>query len=341
MAKKKGLNKGLNALLGDALGSASVGKQVPESFVEEGSTPSNLASRLKTLSQTQQTESFVDEPVSKDSPPKTASIVEEKDRIQQIALEHCQRGRYQPRRVIDEESLEELAHSIKSQGVIQPITLRPLTATAETGARYEIIAGERRWRAAALAGLDSVPAIVRALSDDEAVAMALIENLQRDDLNPMEEAYAFQRLQQEFELTHQQIADILGKSRATVSNCLRLMSLVKDVKLMLENGDLEMGHARALLSLSDKKQVDAARRVVDSGLTVRQTEALVKQLQQPAKPVVEQPTTTDPNIQQLENDLSEKLGVPVAVRHNSSGRGLLTLKYNSLDELDGILAHIK
>lgn len=242
---------------------------------------------------------------------------------------------------MDEQSLEELAQSIKSQGVMQPITLRPLQAPDSNGVKYEIIAGERRWRASQLAGLNTVPAIVRELTDEAAIAMALIENLQRDDLNPMEEAYALERLQQEFELTHQQIADTVGKSRAAVSNSLRLIALAKEAKQMLENGDIEMGHARALLALPQKDQPGAAYEIVERALTVRQTEAMVKQLLEPAREKPLETSAIDPNIAHLQSDLEDKLGVPVNLRHKPNGSGQLLLKYNSLDELDGILAHIK
>ncbi len=326
------MGKGLDALLGDAFSSAAKSAPAgPSAAIDAGpSGRDDLSTRLQNIDDLRQLQAVGD-----------STRAESGDRIQQVAVEFCQRGRYQPRRVIDEESLQELANSIKTQGVMQPITLRPLQQPAESGARYEIIAGERRWRACQLAGLATVPAIVREISDEDAIALALIENLQRDDLNPMEEAYALDRLQREFELTHQQIADALGKSRAAVSNSLRLLGLEKDVKLMLENGDLEMGHARALLPLPVKQQGQAARDIVDRALTVRQTEALVKQLQAPAAKAAKTETPVDPNIARLQDDLEEKLGVPVQLRHKSSGAGQLLLKYNSLDELDGILAHIK
>ena len=227
---------------------------------------------------------------------------------------------------------------------MQPIILRALAEEFVKPGQpgYEIIAGERRWRAAQLAGLSAVPAIIKEVPDEAAMAMALVENLQREDLNPMEEAYALSRLNQEFELTHQQVADIVGKSRAAVSNSLRLMNLHKDVKVLLEHGDIEMGHARALLSLASADQSEAAKEVVNRGLTVRQTEALVKNRLSPkaAKQAAADPVN-DPNISRLQNDLSDKLGVPVALKHGANGRGKVILKYNSLDELDGILSHIK
>ncbi len=210
--------------------------------------------------------------------------------------------------------------------------------------RYEIIAGERRWRATQLAGLDTIPAVIRDVGDDAAIAMALIENIQRENLNPMEEAIALQRLKDQFELTHQEVAEAVGKSRATVTNLLRLMSLTDEVRRMLERGDLEMGHARALLGLTDNAQREAAHNVVNKGLSVRQTEALVRNMQQPAQPGKKSKAdenTQDPDIRRLQDDLSAKVGVPVQVLHDSKGSGKLVLRYSSLDELDGILAHIR
>jgi len=246
-----------------------------------------------------------------------------------------QRGKYQPRRDIEPESLQELADSIKAQGVMQPIIVRPVSDK-----KYEIIAGERRWRASALAGLDSVPVIVKNVADETAIAMALIENIQREDLNPIEEAASLQRLQQEFELTQQEVATAVGKSRSTVANLLRLMTLGEDVRKMLEHGDLEMGHARALLALAESDQSHGARTVVAKGLSVRQTEALVRSwLAAKDKPAREK--HVDPNILRLQDDLSQKIGAKVKINHTASGRGKLVLDYNSLDELDGILSHIK
>jgi ParB family transcriptional regulator, chromosome partitioning protein len=233
-----------------------------------------------------------------------------------------------------EEALAELAASIKQQGVMQPIVIRPISAD-----RYEIIAGERRWRATQLAGLDSIPAIIKPVSDDAAIAMSLIENIQRENLNPIEEAVALKRLQDEFELTQQQVADAVGKSRATVTNLMRLINLSLDARVMLERGDIEMGHARALLALPQEQQTHAARSVVGGGLSVRQTEALVRrQLSGPGKKAA---IPINPDIRLLEQTLAEKLGAKVMVQHTAKGSGKLVLKYNSLDELDGIIAHIK
>ncbi len=269
--------------------------------------------------------------------PAANAIRQDKDGdLRHIPIDLIQRGKYQPRTDMHEEALQALAASIKAQGVMQPIVVRPISDT-----RYEIIAGERRWRATQIAGLDTIPAIIKPVADESAIAMALIENIQREDLNPIEEAVALKRLQDEFELTQQEVADAVGRSRAAVANLLRLIGLAPDVRLMLEHGDLEMGHARALLSLSDSQQSEAAKIVVGKGLSVRQTEALARRL------VAEEGTgnkpafVSDPDIKSLEESLSEKLGARVQIQHTTKGAGKLTLKYNSLDELDGILAHIQ
>ncbi|MBA1241533.1 ParB/RepB/Spo0J family partition protein [Pseudomonas japonica] len=255
--------------------------------------------------------------------------------LQYLPLDVIQRGKYQPRRDMDPQALEELAQSIRSQGVMQPIVVRPIG-----GGRYEIIAGERRWRASQQAGQERIPAMVREVPDETAIAMALIENIQREDLNPLEEAIALQRLQQEFQLTQQQVAEAVGKSRATVTNLLRLITLPEGIKTMLAHGDLEMGHARALLGLPDERQLDGARHVVARGLTVRQTEALVRQwLNTTEQPEKEQ--RIDPDIARLEQRLAERLGSAVQIRHGDKGKGQLVIRYNSLDELQGVLAHIR
>ena len=256
--------------------------------------------------------------------------------LRQLPVELLQRGKYQPRRDINAEALEELANSIRSQGIMQPLVVRQLA-----GEQYEIIAGERRWRAAQQVGLDTVPVIIREVSDEAAIAMALIENIQREDLTAMEESLALQRLQQEFQLTQQQVADAVGKSRSAVTNLMRLTSLEIEVQRLLERGDLELGHAKCLLALDGAMQVNAARTVAGTSMTVRQTEALVKKLQSgdTAKPAAE--TDNSPDIKRLEDDLSEKVGVPVKIQHSAKGTGKLIFKYNSVDELDGILAHLK
>ena len=254
--------------------------------------------------------------------------------LRHIPIDLIQRGKYQPRMDMHEEALAELAASIKQQGVMQPIVIRPISAD-----RYEIIAGERRWRATQLAGLDSIPAIIKPVSDDAAIAMSLIENIQRENLNPIEEAVALKRLQDEFELTQQQVADAVGKSRATVTNLMRLINLSLDARVMLERGDIEMGHARALLALPQEQQTQAARSVVGGGLSVRQTEALVRRLL--SGPGKKAAIPINPDIRLLEQTLAEKLGAKVMVQHTAKGSGKLVLKYNTLDELDGIIAHIK
>jgi ParB family chromosome partitioning protein len=256
--------------------------------------------------------------------------------LRDIALDLIQRGRYQPRRDMDPAALQELADSIRQQGVMQPVVVRPLAAE-----RFELIAGERRWRAAQMAGLESIPAIIRDVSDEAAIAMALIENIQRENLNPIEEAFALQRLQDEFGLTQAQVAEAVGKSRTTITNLLRLIGLSEDVRLMLEHGDLEMGHGRAMLTLGPEQQMQVARQVVARSLSVRQTEAVVRQLQQ------EKPDSSkaakhvlDPNIRALQDELAERLGARVAINHGQRGKGKLVIEYSSLDELDGILGHI-
>ena len=299
--KKRGLGRGLDALLGGA------GNSKP-SAVKESTQPAVEPTPVATYGD-----------------------------LRTLPVDLIQRGKYQPRRDMQPEALEELAESIKAQGVMQPIVVRPVSAD-----KYEIIAGERRWRATQLAGLESIPAVVRQVSDEAAIAMALIENIQREDLNAMEEALALSRLQQEFELTHQEVAEAVGKSRTAVTNLLRLMTLREDVQRMLEHGDLEMGHAKALLGLPAENQSQAASSVVSKGLSVRQTEALVRsKLAELNSPKTQKKQAIDPDIQKLQDQLSEKVGVPVIIDHSAKGKGKLVLKYNSLNELDGILSHIK
>ena len=252
-----------------------------------------------------------------------------------LPVEFLIRGEYQPRRDMSSEALDELARSIKLHGVMQPIVVRKIEHQ-----KYEIIAGERRWRAAQLAGLDEVPALEKNVSDNAALAMSLIENIQREDLNAIEEARALSRLQEEFNLTQQEVADAVSKSRSTVTNLMLLMSLEKEVRKLLEHGDLEMGHARALWALDGSMQLNAARIAVSKSMSVRQIEAYVKFLLQEKKPA-ELKKQFIPDIKILEDQLSNTLGAPVALQHNANGKGRLILKYNSLDELDGILEHIK
>lgn len=267
----------------------------------------------------------------------TSAVDAHDSELQSLSVAVIQPGQYQPRRDIQPESLDELAASIKAQGLMQPIIVRPLAGFDE---RYEIIAGERRWRACRLLEMTHIPALVREVDDESAIALALIENIQREDLNPMEEAIALHRLQHEFELTQQQVADAVGKNRATIANLLRLMKLNDDVKRLLEHGDIEMGHARALLALEGGEQSDAAAQVVSRALTVRQTEALVRQWQEPT-PVRTEKSQANPDIQRLERMLGDRLGAKVAIQHGQKGKGKLVISYTSLDELDGILNHIQ
>lgn len=255
--------------------------------------------------------------------------------LREIPVDLIQRGRFQPRRDMDPAALQELADSIRQQGVMQPVVVRPISE-----GRFELIAGERRWRATQMAELDRIPAIIRDVPDDAAIAMALIENIQRENLNPVEEAFALQRLQEEFGLTQAQVAEAVGKSRTTITNLLRLISLSEDVRVMLEHGDLEMGHGRAMLTLEPEQQMQVARQVVAKSLSVRQTEALVRQIQQ-QKPDNKSKAQVDPNIRALQDDLAERLGARVSIAHGQRGKGKLVIEYTSLDELDGILGHIK
>lgn len=257
--------------------------------------------------------------------------------LRQLPVEFLQRGKYQPRRDINPESLKELTASVTSQGVMQPIIVRAMGTD-----KYEIIAGERRWRATQQAGLETIPAVVRDVSDEAAIAMALIENIQREDLNPIEESLALIRLQDEFNLTQQQVADAVGKSRSAVTNLMRLATLESSVQLQVERGELELGHAKCLLGLDGAAQVGAARTVAANGMTVRQTEVLVKKIQTAGPSgTVDKLPNTNPDITNLQNELSEKVGAVVLIQHSANGSGKLVFKYNSIDELDGILAHLK
>jgi len=286
--KKRGLSRGLDALLGDV------------SITQTEATPTSPAHALHTL-----------------------------------PIEFLQRGKYQPRRDINPEKLQELADSIKAQGVIQPVVVRQLDAE-----KYEIVAGERRWRAAQLAGLHEVPVVVKDIDDRTAMAVALIENIQREDLNPLEEAEALARLLDEFDMTHQQIADAVGKSRTTVTNLLRLLDLHPEVKKLLLNKHIEMGHARALLGLDGQKQVAAAHKIDKEGLTVRAAEKLVRELQSPTeKP--EKNRIIDKDTLRLQEDLTSRLGAKVSIDHKKNGAGKLIIAYSSLEELDGIIGQIK
>lgn len=253
-----------------------------------------------------------------------------------IPLEHLQRGRYQPRREFEKTALTELASSIRTDGVMQPIVVRAISSE-----KWEIIAGERRWRASQLAGIDRIPAVVREVSDESAIAMALIENIQRENLNAIEEAEALKRLQVEFELSQQQVAERVGKSRSVIANLLRLLTLEPDVRHLIETSQLDTGHAKVLLALEGPKQLKIARQVVSGKLSVRQTESLVKSTLAGPNSGDEASTRADPNITKLERDLSGKLGAAVSINHAKAGRGKLVINYSSLDELDGILRRIR
>ena len=265
------------------------------------------------------------------------------EELARLPVDRLQRGRYQPRLDMRPESLQELADSIRAQGVVQPIVVRPLEGGAPLESqRYEIIAGERRWRAAQMAGLTEIPAVIRHIADEAAIAVALIENIQRENLNPLEEARALERLISEFHMTHQQAAEAVGRSRAAVSNLLRLLDLAPELAELVEKRELEMGHARALLALgSRRQQVEVGRLVARRALSVRDTEAIVRRLTSPEQAQQSAAAPRDPDVHRLEQELAEKLGAKVAIRHTSSGRGRLVVDYNSLDELDGILAHIQ
>lgn len=299
--KKRGLGRGLNALLGSA------------AEVNELTDP---------------------------KPAPTAPAVEPAETgangLRHIAVELIQRGTYQPRVHFEPEALQELADSIKAQGVIQPIVVRPLSA-----GKFEIIAGERRWRACQLAGLHEVPAVVKELNDQSAAAVSLIENIQRENLNPLEESRALQRLIDEFDMTHQQVSEVVSRSRASVTNLLRLKDLNEDVKLLVDERKIDMGHARALLGLTGTEQSLLANKAADQGWSVRETEKQVKRQLNPAPKVTESSASIDPDIKRLQEQVSERLGAPVNVQHKSNGKGKLVINYSSLDELDGILAKIQ
>lgn len=306
MSKRKGLGRGLDALLGAQ-------QQVK-------SVPDVSDAEVQSVSEAKQ--DSANQSANKDG------------KLCELPVEWLQRGKYQPRRDMQQEALQELADSIKAQGVMQPIVVRPVGED-----RYEIIAGERRWRATQLAGLDTIPAVIRDVPDETAIALALIENIQREDLNPVEEAVALKRLQDEFDLTHQEVAQAVGKSRTAVSNTLRLLNLCQEVRTMLEHGDIEMGHARCLLTLPADEQKMLANKIVQKSLSVRQAEALARSAQAEANSAPK-PRQSNADIEALQEGLSEKIGVPVSVQHGAKGAGRLVLKYTNLDELDGILAHL-
>ncbi len=285
-------------------------------------------------------DSLLSKPVS--APPTAAAT--NGDLLKTIPVDLLQRGEYQPRDDMRNDTLEGLAESIKAQGIVQPIVARRIGDNKGPTQRYEIIAGERRWRAAQMAGLQDIPVVIRDVEDDAAIAMALIENIQRENLNPLEEAKALSRLIREFDLTHEQAAKAVGRGRASVSNLLRLLELSDRVKPLLESRQLEMGHARALLAINNvTQQLDAAKQVVKKGLSVRETEKLIRRMLAVAGKAnaSSQPKQANADIRRLEMDVSEKLGAKVSIDHGTKGAGKLVVNYNSLDELDGILSHIK
>ena len=256
-----------------------------------------------------------------------------KSALRHLPVDMLKPGKYQPRRGMNQEALAELADSIRKQGIIQPVIVRTITA-----GNYEIIAGERRWRAAQLANLHEIPVVVRDISDEQATAVSLIENIQREDLNSIDTAISLQRLVDEFKMTHESVATTVGKSRTTVTNLLRLLALPEQIKNMIQLGKLEMGHARALLTLDLAQQLAAAKTIVTRGLSARATESLVRQLQ---KPRLTTKRSVDPNTAQLQKQIADKLAAPVSIQHAKSGKGKIIIQYNSLDELDGILRHIR
>lgn len=256
--------------------------------------------------------------------------------LKKLPVELIRKGEYQPRLSIDPDALQELAESIKAQGLVQPVVVRKIE-----GGEYELIAGERRWRASQIAGMHTIPAIVRDIPDQAAAAMSLIENIQREDLNPLEEAIAMSRLIADFGLTHQQTADSVGRSRAAVSNLLRLLDLEETTKELLDTGKIDMGHARALLALTGNLQVETAHTVANKQLSVRETEKLVKRIASPNETKKVAPAKKALEVQKLEESLSEKIGAPVNIQYNNKGKGKIVVEYNNLDELDGILEHIK
>lgn len=306
VTKRPSLGRGLGALLGQSVGQSAAPRE------PDGATPD-------------------------------ASPAPRDQELARLPVDLLQRGKYQPRIDMHQETLQELADSIKVQGVIQPIVVRPLSdAPAGQPLRYEIIAGERRWRAAQMAGLHEIPAVIRRIPDEAAIAMSLIENIQRENLNPLEEARALDRLIREFDMTHQTAAEAVGRSRASVSNLLRLLELADEVKALVEKRELEMGHARALLGLGNaRRQVEVALLVARKGLSVRDTEALVRRMEKTGQQPEAPPAGTDPDIKRLENDLADKLGAKVQLQHSSKGSGKLVISYHNLDELDGILAHMQ
>jgi ParB family chromosome partitioning protein len=306
-SKKRGLGKGLGELLANTLGEIEEAVSVSEGSVEDSNTSALPAPALN------------------------------REKLVSLSVEAIKAGPFQPRNTINDEGIEQLADSIRTQGVIQPILVRKNIG----GAYYEILAGERRWRASKKAGLEYIPAIIKDVTDDAAMAIGLIENIQREDLNPVEEAKALKKLADDLSLTHLQVAEMVGKSRASVTNLIRLLSLNPDVQGMLARQEIEMGHARALLGVRGHLQSQMAKTVVQRGLSVRETERIISRLQEVETDEVLFNTREDPDIRRLEQDLAEKLGAAVTIRHSGKGKGTVVIRYSNTEELDGILAHIQ
>ncbi len=351
MAKQPRMGRNLNALLGGAarerkgtLSAVEQGARAPEIPVMEPAAPVTQSDNINTtiagsseLTEDQTTALKAGESASTVDKSATPDANESGERLIMLGVEKIRRGTYQPRRLFDPELLQELADSIKAQGMIQPIIVRPFADG------FELVAGERRWRAAQLAGIDRIPAIVRTMEDRSVAAVSVIENIQRKDLNPLEEAAAFERLCDEFGMTHKAVAEAVGRSRASVTNLMRLLELHDEVKVMVDKGELEMGHARALLGAPRARQSEIARRVVKQAMTVRAVEQYVRSLDAEGNeiPTASKDTITDPDIERLSQKLGDKLGAKVQITHKGNGAGKLQIAYSSVSELQGILAHIK
>ena len=316
MSRKRGLGRGISALMGGGASVEDIIKPKVNMAQESSDAPENA--------EVDQSTRVMDSEYRK------------------LPIEFLQPGAYQPRRSIAPEALEDLSNSIRTQGVMQPLVVRPVGEPGES--KYEIIAGERRWRASQLAGLEQVPCVIRQVSDEAALALAIIENIQREDLSAMEQAIGLQRLKTEFDLTHQQIADAVGRSRASITNLLRLLHLHESVKQMLDVGDLEIGHAKCLLPLEPELQVQLAKQIIDEAMSVRTTEVFVKKfMENQCKPEAQKAAkeAMNPDIRVLQDSLAQRVGANVKIHHSSNGKGKLVIKYTSVDELEGILSHIK
>jgi len=344
MAKKGGLGTGVDTLLKGSTRQRNRQLQQASSATEPETQPvGETAVASKTTEAANSVHTIDHSSVEIDASTAVAQAndanIESGDRLMQLSLEEIRPGSYQPRRSFDQTALQELADSLLSQGLVQPVLVRPY------GGRYELIAGERRWRAAKIAGLTSIPAIVRQLDDQSVAAVSLIENIQRKDLNALEEAHALQRLRDEFGMTQEAVAKAVGRSRSAVTNLLRLLELHEEVKTLLEKGELDMGHARALLALDREVQPVVARQIIARGLSVRATEALIRERltgsDKPSNKGKKRRVEKDPDVLSLERRLGDTLGASVEINQSAAGGGTVEISYNSLDELDGILAHIQ